>query len=291
MTFITLLKLVRAPAGFTAVSNIIAAAVIASAGQLTFDVIWLVCASVCFYFAGMALNDCFDYKIDLAERANRPIPLGDISLNKAWGVGFGLLSAGLILSFIHSAIALYVGLCLSASILLYNGLIKNGFMGSIFMACCRYFNWLLGACVLTLSANSYYFALPVFFYIVGLTYLSKQEVSAKNKNVLWLTFIMLILTAVSLFLLITQLVNHSSNHTYIACLLVSIWLVVMSKKLITIYRDFTPTNIQNMIMWLIIGVIPLDALIVTISGHYGYAILILLLLPPCRFFGKRLAMT
>jgi hypothetical protein len=102
---------------------------------------------------------------------------------------------------------------------------------------------------------------------------------------------MLILTAISLLLLVTLLVNHSSNHTYIACILVSIWFVVMSKKLVTIYRDFTPANIQNMIVWLIIGVIPLDALIVTISGHYGYAVLILALLPPCRFFGKRLAMT
>ena len=61
MTIITFLKLVRAPAGFTAVSNILAAAIIATTGQLSVDVLMLCIASVCFYFAGMALNDCFDY--------------------------------------------------------------------------------------------------------------------------------------------------------------------------------------------------------------------------------------
>jgi 4-hydroxybenzoate polyprenyltransferase len=167
MAIITLLKLVRAPAGFTAISNILAAAIIATSGQLNTDIIVLSVASICFYFAGMALNDCFDYKIDLAERANRPIPQGLISLSHAWLVGFTLLGCALLLAYLHSVTAFYLGLTLSCCILLYSGVIKDGLAGSIFMASCRYVNWLLGASIATLTINSYYFALPILFLYHG----------------------------------------------------------------------------------------------------------------------------
>ena len=291
MVIITLLKLVRAPAGFTAVSNILAAAIIATSGQLTADVILLCVASVCFYFAGMALNDCFDYKIDLAERANRPIPQGLISISQALIVGFTLLSCALLFAYIHSITAFYLGLTLSCCILLYNGVIKDGLAGSIFMASCRYFNWLLGASIAALTINSYYFALPILFYIIGLTYLSKQEVQATNKNAVFFTATTLLLTAVAMIWLTTQALALTVNQSIIAYSLISIWFALNAFKLARVFKAFTPDNIQNMITWLIIGVIPLDALIVVISGHYILGCLILALLPPCRLLSKKLAMT
>lgn len=290
MAIITLLKLVRAPAGFTAVSNILAAAIIATAGQLNADVLVLCAASVCFYFAGMALNDCFDHKIDLAERANRPIPLGLISISQAWLVGYGLLSAGLVLAYLQSTTTFYIGLTLSCCILLYNGVIKNGLMGSIFMASCRYLNWIFGATIITLSLNSYLFALPILFYIIGLTYLSKQEVQATNKNAVFFTAAMLVLCTIAMLFLTGQVVL-TVTESIIAYSLISIWFGLNSFKLATVFKAFTPDNIQNMITWLIIGVIPLDALIVVISGHYILGCVILALLPPCRFLSKKLAMT
>jgi 4-hydroxybenzoate polyprenyltransferase len=291
MTIITLLKLVRAPAGFTAVSNILAAAIIATSGQLTADIILLCVASVCFYFAGMALNDCFDYKIDLAERANRPIPQGLISISQAWSVGFTLLGCALLFAFMHSITAFYLGLTLSCCILLYNGVIKDGLAGSISMASCRYVNWLLGASIAALTINSYYFALPILFYIIGLTYLSKQEVQATNKNTIFFTAIMLLLTAVAMIWLTTQVLALTVNQSIVAYSLIGIWFALNAFKLASIFKAFTPDNIQKMITWLIIGVIPLDALIVVISGHYILGCVILALLPPCRLLSKKLAMT
>ena len=291
MAIITLLKLVRAPAGFTAVSNILAAAIIATSGQLTADIILLCVASVCFYFAGMALNDCFDYKIDLAERANRPIPQGLISISQAWLVGFTLLGCALLFAYLHSITAFYLGLTLSCCILLYNGVIKDGLAGSIFMASCRYFNWLLGASIAALTINSYYFALPILFYIIGLTYLSKQEVQATNKNTIFFTAIMLLLTAVAMIWLTTQVLALTVNQSIVAYSLIGIWFALNVFKLASIFKAFTPDNIQKMITWLIIGVIPLDALIVVISGHYILGCVILALLPPCRLLSKQLAMT
>jgi 4-hydroxybenzoate polyprenyltransferase len=291
MAIITLLKLVRAPAGFTAISNILAAAIIATSGQLNTDIIVLSVASICFYFAGMALNDCFDYKIDLAERANRPIPQGLISLSHAWLVGFTLLGCALLLAYLHSVTAFYLGLTLSCCILLYNGVIKDGLAGSIFMASCRYVNWLLGASIAALTINSYYFALPILFYITGLTYLSKQEVQATNKNVIFFTASVLLLTGLAMVWLTTQAVTLTVNQRIIAYSLIGIWFAINAYKLVTVFKVFTTDNIQKMITWLIIGVIPLDALIVVISGHYILGFLILALLPPCRLLSKQLAMT
>ncbi len=291
MAIITLLKLVRAPAGFTAVSNILAATIIATAGQLNADVLVLCAASVCFYFAGMALNDCFDHKIDLAERANRPIPLGLISISQAWLVGYGLLSAGLVLAYLQSTTTFYIGLTLSCCILLYNGVIKNGLMGSIFMASCRYVNWLFGASIAALTISSYFFALPIFFYIIGLTYLSKQEVQATNKNAIFFTAFMLLMVALTMVWLTAQVFVLTTTESTVALSLIALWWVLNVGKLVTVFKAFTPDNIQNMITWLIIGVIPLDALIVVISGHYILGCVILALLPPCRFLSKKLAMT
>jgi hypothetical protein len=91
--------------------------------------------------------------------------------------------------------------------------------------------------------------------------------------------------------LTTQAVTLTVNQRIIAYSLIGIWFAINAYKLVTVFKVFTTDNIQKMITWLIIGVIPLDALIVVISGHYILGFLILALLPPCRLLSKQLAMT
>jgi 4-hydroxybenzoate polyprenyltransferase len=43
-----------------------------------------------------------------------------------------------------------------------------------------------------------------------------------------------------------------------------------------------------MIIFMVIGVIPLDALLVAMAGHYWFALGIIALLPPTRMLNKRL---
>ena len=62
----------------------------------------------------------------------------------------------------------------------------------------------------------------------------------------------------------------------------------MMNKLKQVFQSFCPENIQKMIVFMVIGVIPLDALLVAISGHYWFALIIIALLPPCRILNKRL---
>ncbi|MGJ8692871.1 MAG: UbiA family prenyltransferase [Thalassotalea sp.] len=288
---LTLLKLVRAPAGLTAVSNIIAAAVIASNNQLSADIILLICASIFLYFSGMALNDCFDYQEDFSERATRPIPSGEISLKNAWLFGISLMAAGILFAFSYSLSAGFISIALATAIVLYNGVIKKGFIGSICMASCRYVNWLLGASFVGLAASSYLMALPIFFYIVGLTFLSKQETHGENKSAVIVCALMLTLTAASILYLVEYqfALNHFEYLT--AFVLLAIWCLLIASKLIKIFNNFTPGNIQQLIGWMVIGVIPLDALLVAASGEYIVSLIILALLPPCRMLNKYLYVT
>ncbi len=287
-SFLAVLTLVRAPAGLTALSNIIASSVIVSAGQLSLSVTWLLVASLCFYFSGMTLNDCFDVREDTQERPNRPIPSGKVSLPSAWTIGGGLMTAGLMLSFMHGTVSGVIGIALSACILCYNGLIKQGLFGSFCMASCRYTNWLLGASFVALSSQSLLLALPIFFYITGLTYLSKQETRATDKDALWITLIALFVSFMSCVYLIEVEFNLLGTQRLIAWLLLLSWATLLVRKLAQVFLSFTPQTIQSMIVFLVIGVIPMDALLVAIAGHYTYALLILSLLPPCLWLNKRL---
>ena len=239
----------------------------------------------------MALNDCFDYKEDLAERPSRPIPHGDIPLKQAWLFGFTLMAAGVIFAFCYSLSSGFISLALASAIILYNGFIKKGFIGSITMASCRYVNWLLGASFVGLSTSSYLFALPILFYICGLTFLSKQETHGKNKSAVAVCALMLVLTAASILYLIEYqfALNHFDYH--VAFVLVGLWCLLMASKLIFVFQNFTPKNIQQLIGWMVIGVIPLDALLVATTGEYMMSLIILALLPPCRLLNKYLYVT
>ncbi len=50
------------------------------------------------YAAGIALNDVFDYEIDLKERPGRPLPSGRVSRRFAAWTGGGLLLLGPVLA-------------------------------------------------------------------------------------------------------------------------------------------------------------------------------------------------
>ena len=80
--------------------------------------------------------------------------------------------------------------------------------------------------------------------------------------------------------------------TYItAFVLIAVWCLLIASKLIKVFKDFTPGNIQQLIGWMVIGVIPLDALLVAASGEYLMSLIILALLPPCRMLNKYLYVT
>ncbi len=79
-----LVELVRAPAALTVPGDAVAGAAASGwpfGGRRTLA---LTGASVCIYWAGMALNDYADRHLDAIERPERPIPSGRISLRPRW---------------------------------------------------------------------------------------------------------------------------------------------------------------------------------------------------------------
>src|SRR5690606_7494264 len=69
------LRLIRAPAVFTAISNIVAAHLVAASGVIEWgSLAALVLASCALLAAGMVLNDCFDQYVDARTHPKRPLP-------------------------------------------------------------------------------------------------------------------------------------------------------------------------------------------------------------------------
>lgn len=285
---ISYLKLIRAPAGFTALTNILAASVIMADGQLDIRLGLLLIASGCFYFSGMALNDCFDFQEDSIERPSRPIPCGAIKPAVAWGIGIGLLVFGLLFAFSFSATSGYIGAGLAIAILVYNGLVKEGFFGSLSMASCRYLNWLLGASFVALSVQSFVLAIPIFAYITGLTFLSKQETNAQNKQSVWVCTLAILAVVASCIYLIHSVFDLNTLEIVVAYGFLFVWASLILNKLRLVFQSFSPENIQQMIVYMVVGVIPLDALLVAMSGNYLFALIVLALLVPCRMLNQRL---
>ncbi len=236
----------------------------------------------------MTLNDCFDFQEDLLERPSRPIPSGAIKPAVAWAIGIGLMMAGLFFAFCYSAISGYIASALAIAIIVYNGFVKDGLIGSLSMASCRYLNWMLGATFVALSIDSFLIALPIFAYITGLTFLSKQETSAENKQAVWVCAVAIVVVVVTCGYLIHFVFMLDTVELMIAYGFLMIWAGLLLRKLLLVLRSFSPKTIQNMIVYMVVGVIPLDALMVGMAGHYLFALVILALLIPCRMLNQRL---
>lgn len=281
------LQLVRAPNGLTAVSNILAAAFIASHTPHLPSLVVLCLTSLCLYYAGMTLNDLLDFQEDLNERPNRPLPAKAISVPAAWTLCLALFALSLALASTLSLQTLYVSIALLLCIVLYDGLLKNGLAGAATMAMCRYGNWMLGLSLIPLSVQSWILPLPIFFYITALTYLSKQETRAENPNAMFVVAFLLGLCCAA----IVAINLYFYNGNWIGLATVILFSAAIAQRLFLTFRDFTPENVQATVVWMIIGIIPLDALMAIAAGHYMIAVVILTLLPICRFLSKRLAMT
>lgn len=175
MTFETILKLGRVSNLPTVWTNAMAGAVLS--GYPSPDVILTAgLALSLFYIGGMWLNDAFDAEIDARERANRPIPMGEIAVGTVFAVGFALLGAGVLLAFALGAMAGLAGLALAAAVILYDWLHKRTVLSPVIMGATRFFCYVLpAAAVGAIGGPVVLGALGLLAYIVGLTYAAKQE--------------------------------------------------------------------------------------------------------------------
>lgn len=138
-------SLVRAPAALTVPGDTLAGAV--AAGQrLRGRRLLLPLASACLYWAGMALNDYADRRLDAVERPERPLPSGRVRPVEALAVASGLTGAGLALARLGGGRpAARVGVALAGAVWAYDLVLKRGPLGPAAMGACRGLDVLLGA--------------------------------------------------------------------------------------------------------------------------------------------------
>jgi 4-hydroxybenzoate polyprenyltransferase len=282
------LQLMRAPAVFTALSNILAAHLILTQG----DIIWpallmLMGASAALYSAGMVLNDWFDYEVDSIERPSRPLPSGKIPRNHALLFGSLLLACGVGLAAVTDIRSLYIALGIVVLVLGYDGLLKRTIAGIPVMGGCRYLNWLLGLSLLPLTLHSLLIPVPVFLYIAAITLLSREETLAKNKITALLSLI--IISFASLAVIATAVLEGYEPGWKI--ILVLAGTAYLCHRMWLTYSDFSPANIQATMKLLILAIIPMDALLVLVYGPEWQALFVLALLLPGRLLARIMYVT
>ncbi|MEV6286641.1 SCO3242 family prenyltransferase [Kribbella sp. NPDC051770] len=169
-----LVELVRAPAALTVPGDVLAGAV--AAGDLRPGrMAGLSAASICIYWAGMALNDWADREVDAVERPERPIPSGRVPAGTALGLATGLTAAGLALAArAGGRSALATSAVLAATAWSYDLKAKNTPAGPVFMAAARALDVLVGAG--DQRRRAWAPALAVGTHILGVTAMSRGEV-------------------------------------------------------------------------------------------------------------------
>ncbi|MFF0147877.1 4-hydroxybenzoate polyprenyltransferase [Amycolatopsis sulphurea] len=173
-------ELVRAPAALTVLGDTVAGS--AAAGlRMTGRRLLLPLSSTAFYWAGMALNDWADRKLDAVERPERPIPSGRVSADAALAAGTALTAAGLGLAALGGGrTALRMAVPLAAAIWAYDTVFKPTAAGPVAMAVCRALDVLLGAGDEPAKAAGA--AAAVGVHTLGVTALSAGEVHGGSAN-------------------------------------------------------------------------------------------------------------
>jgi 4-hydroxybenzoate polyprenyltransferase len=176
------LDLVRPANVATALADVLAGFALAGLGNAR-ALPWLLAASACLYAGGVALNDVFDRRLDAAERPERPLPSGRISVAAAAVFGATLLALGVLLAANGAGLAGQVALAIVVAVLAYDAATKrHAVLGPLNMGACRGLNLALGMAVVPGALGEHWpIALIPTAYIAGVTVLSRGEVTAGHR--------------------------------------------------------------------------------------------------------------
>ena len=138
------------------------------------------------YVAGMYLNDAFDREFDRRERPERPIPSGEVSATTVFGAGFAMMVAALALLTLAGWRAPAAGVALAATIVFYDWRHKGNPLSPLVMGLCRVLVYVTAALAVTpgIPGKLWVAAAVALVYLIGLTYVAKQETLRRVEN-LW----------------------------------------------------------------------------------------------------------
>lgn len=175
----TWLQLFRAPNLFTVPGDPLAGYLFANSGVNSWDLLLPLFASLCFYGAGLLMNDLADLTEDRRERPDRPLPSGAAKGPVVRVVMWSLNVAGLALLLLTGRpAAVQVGLELVVAVWLYNRVTKRWpILGALNMGLCRGLSVMLGACSGPLAVAELGMLPAIVFglYIAAVTNLARHE--------------------------------------------------------------------------------------------------------------------
>jgi hypothetical protein len=172
-------------------TNVLAGIALAGGGAPV-TIVGLILGIAVMYTAGMFLNDAFDADFDRAHRPERPIPSGQVTLTGVFGAGFAMLGLGLVL-IVAAALqagsggaAFAAGAALAGVIVFYDWWHKDNAFGPLLMGLCRMLAYVTAALAVSETANAAVLgaAIVALCYLIGLTYIAKQETLSQMGN-LW----------------------------------------------------------------------------------------------------------
>lgn len=216
------------------------------------------------YLGGMFLNDAFDRAIDARDRPSRPIPSGLVDANTVFALGFALLLAS-VAALSASASAFGVastpvvlsGLALSGMIIGYNWSHKGNPLSPVTMGLCRLLTYVAAGLAATalLSGALLYAAIMSLCYLIGLTYVAKQESFGSVRN-LWP---LLFLAAPIVY----GVLHANGPVAWIAVGAIACWILFS----LSLLRGRRPVAIPRVVVSLIAGIALLDAMFLALSGR------------------------
>jgi hypothetical protein len=165
-------------------TNALAGVVLAGGATWTLTTLLVAIGLSLLYVSGMYLNDAFDREIDATERPGRPIPVGLVSADTVFFIGFLLMLAGLAFTLWGTTVStatswpgMLAALILAGTILFYNWHHKGNVLSPFFMGLCRVLAYITAgyAAVQDPSPTLVVAALASLSYMIGLTYIAKLE--------------------------------------------------------------------------------------------------------------------
>jgi len=262
----TALRLGRVSNLPTVWTNAWAGVLLAGASGGGAEFVLLLAAFTLFYTGGMFLNDAFDAAVDARERPERPIPSGAVTRGEVFGWGFAQMAGGVgILALVGPAPAL-AGLALGAAITFYDWNHKANPLSPVVMGLCRVLIYVGAgfAYAAALPAALWTGAALLLCYLIGLTYVAKQENLERVQN-LWPLAFLAAPVAWGAWRALEMPVVGAFWLAFTGWMLWALWYLRRRRK----------GDIPRAVVSLIAGISLLDALLIAGTGQAGLATLAL----------------
>lgn len=283
------LQLVRLPNAFTALADV-AAGFLACGGGAggVRHALLAATASVCLYSGGIVLNDVCDIDVDRRERPSRPLPSGRVALGRARILAFSLFAAGCAAGALASVASGMVAAILVGLIVFYNAWAKHiPLVGPLSMGSCRFANVLLGATAA--SAGRPFPWIPAILIaglVVAATMLSRDEVAGgRRRGIVAASLVLGLITTLAAVWL-----RAEGRDTW-GWVFLLVFLAFIGSGLIRAWQTPSPAAIQGGVKRLVLGIIPLDAVVAAGAAGPVAGCLVLGLLIPAWRIGRWIYVT